>query len=224
MKIKHQICTAIATVAPLWTGAAQAQPAQRAQFNIGNVTMEVPAPDGFCLPTKQAATVLQMHDRLDTVNATLAIFLPCAKADDPSSADFFVIKSPRATTNTPITRSQLIKTLREQSSALGDSERVLSDDADTAINENAKENVGVDPKVKTDLRVMGTDEDCVYMGGTVLVAAVEPAATSVVGVCISAIGNRMFAAYRFIPGSQMREARPLLPLARKLAMSVRLKR
>lgn len=224
MKFKHQICTAIATVASLWTGAAQAQPGQKAQFSIGSVAMEVPAPDGFCLPTKQAAAVLQMHDRLDPVNATLAIFLPCAKADDPSSADFFVIKSPRAMTNTPVTRSQLIKTLREQSSALGDSERILSDDDETAINENAKENVGVDPKVKTDLRVMGTDEDCVYMGGTVLVAAVEPAATSVVGVCISAIGNRMFAAYRFIPGSQMKEARPLLPLARKLAMSVRLKR
>lgn len=208
----------------LVAGQAGAQTAQKVGFSVGSVAMEVAPPTGFCVPTGMAQAAAKMAEAADKGNATLASFYPCDRMSQARNSDYFLIKSIKTLVDVTVEREELLKALTAEMSNPNFSVENLSTKAGQESSKALSDLSGTDVKVTTDIRPLGRDTDCAYMGGVVVAASAGTTVSLNVAGCLTAVGGRMVMVYRYTEGTTMAGAQPLLPQVRKLAMAIRVKK
>jgi len=218
MKFVYLAATATAL---LFAGEAAAQ--TKASFNIGSVAIEVPLPAGFCLPSGSAVAKADLGVRSDPDNATHVTVYACAQMESPTITDYFLVKTPKKYLETPIGREAVLAALTAELEDPNFSTEKLSSEAGTKATRSISEASGTPTRITTDIRPLGRDTDCAYMGG--IVAADINGSQFVLNVagCITSVGDRLVMAFRYTRGTKVADAAKLLPEARKFAMSMRVK-
>ncbi|RYD96724.1 MAG: hypothetical protein EOP61_17590 [Sphingomonadales bacterium] len=206
----------------LFAGDAAAQ--QVAPFKIGAVAIEAPIPAGFCLPSGDAIAKAQLGAASDTGNTTHATLYACAQMQGSDRInDYFLIKTPKDLLDVKLTRGEVLDALTKELEDPNFSEEKLSRDAGAEASKGISEASGTQTTVTTDIRPLGRDKDCAYMGGIVAATTAEGSFALNVGGCVTAVGDRLVMVFRYAKGTTRAAATALLPDARKLAMALRVK-
>jgi hypothetical protein len=212
------ICLAAAGLLGAGQALAQQAPAT-ARFNVGSVAMDAKLPAGFCEPSGAAIAAARLTAASDPGNATDLTLYPCT---DTSGAppEYFLVKTPRNLLDTAMTREELLKALTAELEDPSFSAEKLSSEANSSASDSVSKASGVQVQVKTDIRPLGRDGECAYMGGVVALTAGSQSGSVNVGGCITAVGNRVVMVFYYRAGSNIAEAAKLLPAAKALAMAI----
>ena len=212
-----------AGVAALLSAGNAAAQTGTASFNIGSVAVDLTIPAGFCAPTGSAVHKAAVGVASDKENTTHLTLYACAQMENATISDYFLIKTPSTLLNTPATREEVLTALTAEMSDPSFSAENLSSDAGDKATKSISEASGTATKITTDIRPLGRDKDCAYMGGIVNASTEAGVFSLNVGGCITAVGNRLVMVFRYTKGTTTAAAAKLLPDARKLAMALRAK-
>ncbi|WP_066796394.1 hypothetical protein [Sphingomonas soli] len=193
-------------------------------FKIGAVAIEGSLPAGFCTPTGDAIEKARIGAAADTGNVTHATFYSCAQMRGGGRIDdYFLIKTPSNLLDTELAREEVLTQLTAEFDDPNFSEEKLSRQAGEEASKGISKASGTATEVTTDIRPLGRDKDCAYMGGIVAASTAEGSFALNVAGCITAVGDRMVMVFRYAKGTNVAGAAALLPDARKLAMALRVK-
>ncbi|MCW3846090.1 hypothetical protein OF829_02495 [Sphingomonas sp. LB-2] len=201
---------ALAVAAPAW-----AQQGGTASFGIGGVNYTAPVPAGYCLPAS-AAEVERMRAIAvaDRENMTALSVISCGSAANPLS--YFVVKTPYQAVELPVTLRDVLD-LPDFNAPEKDAQ---IDDQEMA--DVVKRETGMDATVRTDIRLMGHDDVCGYMGGTVSVEIGQERRVSL-GGCMTVAGKRMVMVIFTAPGDDPADIARLKAKARAFALTIHVK-
>lgn len=208
-------------VAILFAGNAAAQ--TKASFTVGSVAIDASLPSGFCLPTGSAVAKADLGVRSDPENRTHLTVYSCAQMAKDTITDYFLVKTPNNLLNTPLTREAVLASLTAEMSDPNFSAEKLSTEAGDKATKSISEASGSQTNVTTDIRPLGRDKDCAYMGGVVAANTNGVVFSLNVGGCITAVGDRVMMVFRYAKGTSVTDAAKLLPEARKFAMAMKTK-
>lgn len=218
----RSIRVALAVAALCLAGTATAQ-AQNFNFTVGSVKLEAPLPAGFCLPSGAAVIKADIGVRSDTDNVTHATLYACGKMESNTIEDYFLIKTPKTMLDQPYDREAVLSALTAELQNPNFSAEKLNSNAGSSASKSISEASGTQTAVTTDIVPLGRDKDCAYMGGLVAAETNGTVFRLNVGGCITAVGDRLLMVFRYSKGDAVAGAAKLLPEARKLAMSLRVK-
>lgn len=217
MKPIHMV---LAAALSCWSGAAAAQTSTTVDFSIGTVRLQARLPAGFCIPTGAATAAAQRVAAGDPEQETVLTLYPCSDMRGQGVSEYYLVKVPKTALHTPITRTDLIAQVTAELADPNFSAERLSEDASRDASKSVSEAQGQTTQIKTDLRPLGRDKDCAYIGGRVDLSTATQQLSSLVGGCISAVGNRMIFIFRYGPGNFVPDSAKLLPKTRELLLSI----
>ncbi|PLK25600.1 hypothetical protein [Novosphingobium sp. TH158] len=177
---------------------AMAQPVDSADparhdFSIGTQNLTLPVPAGYCKPSGLSAEVARQTALADEQNITLATFYRCNQAGTISAEEYVLIKVPK----------MFMSVEREKQSALAALSEVMTapnapkfdGPAQREAEKGISKVIGSEAKIGGQMGYMGTDADCVYIGGTVTVSAAQGSVNGAWTGCMTVAAKRMFAVY-----------------------------
>ncbi|RYE63832.1 MAG: hypothetical protein EOO83_02900 [Oxalobacteraceae bacterium] len=211
---------AATAIAILFAGQAAAQ---TGGFDIDGIYIEAPLPSGFCLPSGAAVAKADLGVRSDPDNKTHMTVYSCAQMQNDTITDYFLVKSPKNLLSYKMTREEVLASLTKEMSDPDFSAQKLSSEAGDKATKSISEASGTAINVTTDIRPLGRDKDCAYMGGVVASNTGGVLFSLNVAGCITAVGDRIVMVFRYSKGTKAAEAAKLLPEARKFAMAMRTK-
>jgi hypothetical protein len=189
-----------------------------ARFQFGDTVFEAPVPSGYCLPKGkyvEAAKLLAAGDKASRTHLTL---WACSK-DEPSN--YILLKTPVAALNVTATREEVIASMGsafenpEMAAALASGK--FNADAEKSMTEALRTKVGL----AGELRPLGKDETCAYLGGIVAVTMGEQSYKISVGICVTAISGRVLTVNWYGPEDGAAGVARLLVKAKGFAQSIR---
>lgn len=140
-------------------------------IQIGATAIDVPIPDGYCLPTTaEDKAVEQLMIAVDTQNFTHAIMTECGKSSSyKDKAEYFMLKTP---SNALLMVSKRADVLKELSALIGtdfmDGKAILNDAA-----KSFDEIVPVGFALDGDIGLKAVDDTCAYFTGVTNVSATK---------------------------------------------------
>lgn len=209
----------------LWMAAvaiAMASPAQAqetAEFSVGGVRFELALPDGFCLPTGDAAVAAAVLASADTMNVTLLTVVKCE--GEPFENDYFALKSPISTVGMTIERDDFLKMMEpEFGTARNDGAFAgATDQAADLLSDRLGQRITMQGKIEP----LGMDDFCVYLGGNLAVQGPGESYAGALGGCITAIGGKIVSAISVGRGDVPADVARHLRFSRMIAERIRVK-
>jgi hypothetical protein len=197
---------ALAVAAPAWAQETM-------KFSVGSVSYTAPIPEGYCLPKcAEEKRRVESVAAYDDENLSVISLISCGP--NANNLDSFVIKVPRNLVNAPMKLPDL----------LGNAEfaqtDVLAPTDDDQMAQVVNRQTGLDATVETEIRILGHDDVCGYLGGTVAVSAGDKVYVTVAG-CITVVGDRMLMVIFSGPGNNPADVGRLRRKARAFAVSIR---
>lgn len=174
--------------------AAESQGNDLAYFRMGGVDFAVPIPAGYCVPQGRDVDIAQALAATDNINLTHVTLMKCGEND---LLNYFILKTPRAAI---LKDFQLEPFLNEigvqfQSTAIKD---FMSDGSlDKEVKKGFQTVLGSDLDLTTDIKPLGRDERCAYVGGTAEFTNVPDPYKISMGRCITIISNRIISIYSY---------------------------
>jgi hypothetical protein len=208
---KMWAAAALATAIP--SAAAEAAPAA---FRSGGVEFQVPPPAGYCLPRGDQIDVAQLLAAGDPLNVTHLTLLPCAEKS-AGSHDYIVLKTPKEAL---LVRLELAPFLKEIGAAFDSQEFKAGIASGTYLQESGKSMsavMGTQIDLTGDVRPLGKDDRCAYIGGTLKVAAKLANYTLAVGMCMTVVAGRLITINWYGPDTGSRGVAELLMKSKRLA-------
>jgi hypothetical protein len=207
--------TALMGAAMLVVATADAE-AVTATFRINGVELEMPVPEGYCLPRGRDVDVAQAVSAADADNVTHLTLYPC-QPQEPLT-DYILVKTPRQAVLQTIDREQLLAGLSEVFDNVDVNSMMGS--MNDRIEENLASVIGTRPDLVGRFRPLARDESCAYLGGTMQVTAAQLTYSISVGACMTAISGRMLTVYLYGPDRGSAGVAELLVRAKALAASI----
>lgn len=174
--------------------AAVAAPnaAELASFKVGDKAFSMPVPEGYCQPTGDLAVFDQRVASADPDNVTLASFYACAR--EPAVIpiwEYVYIKVPNSMLGANVGKAETLAALRD---VFTRPDAPTFDQAMTdKISAGYNDAMGIQVEVQGNWGYIGSDADCVYLGGT-LAAQVKGKAKPISGAtCLSVVGGKVLA-------------------------------
>jgi hypothetical protein len=192
--------------------------AQTASFTMGSVAFEVPVPKGYCVPVGQAADVAALTAAADKENITNLSLFPCG--DKGSAADYYLVKAPKNLIATSITLPELLQSAGaefdkpEFNAMLASGE--INDKTSKAFAELTKQVTTLSGQV----RPLGHDETCAYMGGVLTFKSETIDYSRTVSACFTVVANRVTFIYRYSEGDPANVLK-MLPVVKAFALSMK---
>lgn len=166
-------------------------------FNLKGDNFSFAIPSGYCLPTDEQKPFTDRIASADPINYTLLSVQLCGSFGE----DYLLVKSPKAMPPLDIPKSAFLDLMTQH---------ILSEQGQKDFKEGmAKGGEGLDKEFDGEIKIgsgtvdySGTDEECLYMSGTLVVETAGGAAPINIAACMTLIDKRQFtvAAYDFAEG------------------------
>ena len=166
-------------------------------FRVGGVEFSMPMPAGYCLPQGTQIDVAQLIAAADTNSVTHLTLVRCGKAFSTAANDYTLIKTPKTALIATIERPELLASLGAEFDKPETLKMLQSDEFDQEISKQAGEVIPGKPQFTGDLKPLGRDDVCAYMGGTVKVEQGSFSYLQSVGTCITSVGKRVIVVNRY---------------------------
>ncbi|KPL67113.1 hypothetical protein SZ64_02775 [Erythrobacter sp. SG61-1L] len=220
MKSLHLLALAAFAVTSLPAHAEEAGPVT--SFRIGLEQLEMPIPQGYCLPQGNEEAASQLLAAADYDNVTLAHFHACGRNPAVSAYDdYILLKTPKAVLALTLPREEFLDVLDAESNKPG--ANIFDAAMRAQVEAEMGEVMGTAPKLAFEIEYLGRDEDCVYLigHGDVSIDDVQTKRGLMVA-CMAVTQGKMFAvySYRFAAGDTVEG---LKAQTRAIAVSVRAK-
>lgn len=184
--------TLLAGLAVAISGTARAEVEQSTAFSVAGQNFTVDVPDGYCLPEGADKALAEAFGDIDTLNFTHATMRDCKNAD----GDYSIVKSERNAQPIGIPKAMFIALAAKQlESELG--QQQLNQGIDSGSQDVAKGTGEAMTINSGSARNGGFDDDCVYILGTVVVAAGTEQVTTNFATCLTLEGQRVFAVHSY---------------------------
>ena len=196
---------------------AQAKPAV-GSFRISGVGFEMPVPAGYCLPDGKQSDVAQFMAAADKQNVTDLTLFACP---GEWKNDYILIKTPVDVLLADVGREEALKALgaafdNPVTKEAFSSGKLLTD-AGKGISEVAGRKVDLTGEIKP----LGRDEACAYLGGTTEVKAPNVSYRISVGGCITVVGRRILTVFVYGPDKGSAGVAALVARSRRLMETIR---
>lgn len=194
----NKMMTIGSALVALTTMPAAALAAGPMSFSVGDVAMKGNIPDGYCLPSGKAKTIADLLAKGDPDNATPVMLARCDQLDNPEGMryDYYLIKAPRMS-YPPMTRAEFIKMMADEFALPiyqnGESSKTTIDNAAG----NLTKALGTKVDLSGEIKPRGTDDVCMYLGGTLNVSSSAANYPIVVGGCGTIVGGKMLFVYSY---------------------------
>ena len=199
-------------------GAASAASAQASQsIRVNGVEIQVPIPDGYCLPTGTDVDAFQLLAAADRENVTHLSLAPCGGSAVPA-LDYILIKTPREALLADIDRAGLLQGM----GLVFDSPEFAAVMAATPgqVADNLSSTLGRQVDLGGELRPRGRDDVCAYLAGTMRVASGPQSYAISMSGCITAVGRRVVTINWYGPDRGPEGVAALIVRSRQLAASM----
>jgi hypothetical protein len=174
------------------SSVAQAQDVRSTGFTVAEKNFTVGVPEGYCLPEGADKALAEAFGDIDTLNFTHATMRDCKNAD----GDYSMVKSERNAQPIGIPKAMFIALAAKQlESELG--QQQLNQGIATGSQDVAKGTGEAMTINSGSARAGGFDDDCVYILGTVVVAAGTEQVTTNFATCLTLVGQRVFAVHSY---------------------------
>lgn len=164
-------------------------------IEVGGRKLDVPIPQGYCLPSGEAAEDAKAQAKLDDRNATLLFLVDCRR--EKAMENFLVIKTPLSMLTSDVSKDELLQELGGEGFNDPDFRRRLdAGEFEKHASERASEIAAKNVTIETTFKPRGLDQTCAYLGGNYTVTGIKDKAhTMAVAACITAVGNRGIGLY-----------------------------
>ncbi len=174
------------------SSAAEAQDVRSAGFTVADKNFTVAVPEGYCLPEGADKALAEAFANIDTLNFTHANLRSCTNPE----VDYSIVKSERNAQPLGIPKAMFIALAAKQlESELG--QQQLAQGIDSGSVDVAKGTGEAITINSGSARAGGFDDDCVYILGTVVVAAGTEQVTTNFATCLTLAGQRVFAVHSY---------------------------
>ncbi|MCZ8136149.1 MAG: hypothetical protein O9266_07585 [Porphyrobacter sp.] len=182
---------ATVTALPL-ASAAEAQDVRSTGFTVADKNFTVAVPEGYCLPEGADKALAEAFANIDSLNFTHANLRSCTNPE----VDYSIVKSERNAQPIGIPKAMFIALAAKQlESELG--QQQLAQGIDSGSVDVAKGTGEAITINSGSARAGGFDDDCVYILGTVVVAAGTEQVTTNFATCLTLAGQRVFAVHSY---------------------------
>ena len=168
--------------------AAQTYPQKSTTIDIGEKSIHVPFPNGYCLPKGREIAEAQLLAAADNHNITLLTLMDCRKSAKKDR--YLIVKTPISAVNGSFDRSELITGVSEPKISEGLDRKLQSGEIGKEVSERLSdvrnEKVGMDVAFRT----RGHDDVCAYMGGNAVYSVGSNSSNRAVAVCITVTNHK----------------------------------
>jgi hypothetical protein len=191
----------IASLYALWAVAAQAandppletraapSPAT-ASFRIGGVAYRLEIPPGYCMPQGRDLEVSRAIDAADDRNVAHLTLVACGKAGVESSDDYFVVMTPKSALFATVERDAFLNGLGAAFDDPKFTAFITSRELYDEVGRKGGAALGASLNLTGDIRPLGKDQMCAYMGGTMQARMETGSYEMAMGACMTAVGGR----------------------------------
>ena len=194
--------------------AAAAAPA--AEFRSGGLEFQVPMPEGYCLPAGSDVDIAQLVAAGDSANVTHLTLVPCSKKQGLAD-DYIILKTPKAVLLVTFDRPQF---LEELGAAFGSPELSSALASGKLLEQSGKEMgevIGVPVDLTGEIKPLGKDDVCAYLGGTINVSSAAASYRIAVGMCMTVVAGRVLTINWYGPDRGSAGVASLLLKSKRLA-------
>jgi hypothetical protein len=197
--------------------SAQAKP-QVAGFRISGVALEMPVPAGYCLPTGKWTDVAQLMAAADKDNVTDLTLFACP---GDGGNDYILVKTPTKVLMVDTGREEALKELATAFDTPELKAEFSSGKLMTDAGKGISDAFGHKVDLAGEIKPLGRDEACVYLGGSTEVKAPNVSYRISVGGCISVVGRRMLSVFLYGPDKGPAGVAALVVRSRRLMETIR---
>jgi hypothetical protein len=161
---------------------------QVANFSIGGSEFTMPVPEGYCTSDGPLAEVANAEAEMDTLNFTLATLFGCKGGEIQIPLErYIVIKTPRLAVHDSLDKAATLESLEADA-------RGPNAESDAEIEQGIEDSYqrvrGIELELDTRTRLLGRDEECVYIGGTIESASNGTSASARAVACLTIRGQK----------------------------------
>lgn len=216
MKALFLLAAALAT-----SSVSAADTAAPAGFRVGGVDFSLPLPKGYCLPQGVQIDIAQMIAAADPNSVTDLTLVQCGVTIGTGANDYTLIKTPTAALAAAVDRPQLLASLGAEFDKPETLKMLQSDEFDRKVSEDAGKAIPGKPQFAGDIKPLGRDDVCAYLGGTTKVTGNGISYLQAVGTCITSIGNRVVVVNRYGTKADDAGIAALLREAKAVALTIK---
>jgi hypothetical protein len=209
---------AMAAAAAPAASARSSESSKSARFRINGVDLEMPVPAGYCAPTGRLVDVAQLTASMDKDNVTHLTFYTCPTV---SETDYILVKTPNQALLVDMDREQVANAVGAAMETPAIRDQLDYDAMRKRAAEGASEALHTKVEDSGEIRPLGHDSACGYVGGTMEVSAQAIRYRISLGACISAVGRRVVTVFVYGPDRGDAGVQALLGRARQLMETIR---
>jgi hypothetical protein len=218
MSIRIMWAAFVVVVSAAATPAVALSKAGVATFHIGSAGFEMPLPAGYCLPAGHSADVAQVIAAGDKENVTDLSLFSCS--GDPF-ANYILIKTPIPALMADVTREQALAGIGKVFDTNEFQQLLSSGELNGRAAKELGSAIGREIDLSGELKPLGKDATCGYLGGIMQVKMETTAARVSLGACLSVVGRRFMAVYVYGPDKGTAGVAAELAEARRLMETIR---
>ena len=186
-------------------------------FSVADVALTMKLPAGYCLPTGRGAAVAQLVANGDPNAVTHATLYRCGVEPGTGANDYTLIKTPRSMLDATIDRPALIREMGAQF----DNPLTVAALAKTDAGADVSRALGTKVEITGEVKPLGHDDVCAYMGGQVSVAGAGTSYLQPAAICITSVGGKILMIARYGKDLAPTAIATLLREARAVALTLR---
>ncbi|HEY0011988.1 MAG TPA: hypothetical protein VGB79_03955 [Allosphingosinicella sp.] len=187
-----------------------------ASFRFGGMRFEVPLPEGYCPVQGAEIDTAQLMAAADPRNVTHLTLVGCGPQQG-LGANYIIIKTPMEGLSARMGREQFLEAIsaafREGPFNSADFQSSIADEAGRHLSTVSRTPVNL----SGDIRPLGLDRVCGYMGGIMEVRSAAGNYSRSVGICMTSISDRLLNINWYGPAQGSPGVADLLLRSRQLA-------
>ncbi len=204
------------------TFAESANQNETVAINIGGTPIIAPIPAGYCIPSGKFVTVAQLLAAVDRRNVTHATFYACADGKNiDKNADYILLKTPNEALIAKLTLNKLLTEIGSVFDNTFFIKAINSEKMDHDLEKSMKSVLHTDVNAAVNIRPLGKDDRCAYMGGTAKLEGSGLTSNVAVGLCMTVVGDRLISINYYGSDTSIKGVVNLTKKAKAYAQSLR---
>ena len=186
--------------------------------DFNGVSLTIPAPKGYCLPSGPAQLTAQQLAASDAGNVTKLTLVNCTPGME--FEDYLNVKVSATAAGLTMSRTDLLQLMKATFESSELSTFVESGKPQSVVEDRYRSLGSQDVKVRGGLVPRGIDEVCAYLGGEMTVKTADNTKNVAVAACITSINGRIISFYAIKPEENQESYKTLFGPLRQWVQSV----